>query len=474
MENLQTTKVFSGLRALFIACFCVAVICVVSVYYPLAGIIMLLLAQLFLADRWKASSKLFALFLFGGSLLIHLAVVAVVTTPIISDFSLQYEASLQFAQGDFSFQETKYFQRWGYQTGLVIWQGTLLKLWNSPLFLRLVNCVVSAGTNLLVYLIARDYFEERAARLAGMAYACFLFPATLVTVLCNNIPSAFFLYLSLYLVMGKRFEDYPRLAVYAMGGASLAVANALRPDAPLVLVPLLAYFVFRFVSQANWKLFLDSLKKFAVLLLTFLVLSTAMSGLVQVTGVNAAGLKNNDPLWSVVVGTSIDHGGMYNDDDAFSISALIEQGMERSQAELEVIKNHLRVSPVKWLELAVKKMDTLWWDSALGWSLGSIQQNAPVLYDLLVELDRAMFTCALFLAAAGSVALFFQRKKQLKLYLLPFVFFATSCVYLVMEVQPRYAYVGQIAVFIMMAGGVQELERLWNRIFRSENLLAQH
>ena len=63
-------------------------------------------------------------------------------------------------QGDFSFQNDRYFQRWGYQTGLVIWEGVLLKLWNNPLLLRLVNCVVSAGTNVLIYLIARDYFED--------------------------------------------------------------------------------------------------------------------------------------------------------------------------------------------------------------------------------------------------------------------------------------------------------------------------
>ena len=87
---------------------------------------------------------------------------------------------------------------------------------------------------MLVYLIARDYFEERAARLVSLAYAFFLFPATLVTVLCNNIPSAFFLYLCLYLVMGKGFKRCHRVLIYALAGASLAVANALRPDAPLV------------------------------------------------------------------------------------------------------------------------------------------------------------------------------------------------------------------------------------------------
>lgn len=42
--------------------------------------------------------------------------------------------------------------------------------------------------------------------------------------------------------------------------------------------------------------------------------------------------------------------------------------------------------------------------------------------------------------------------------------FATSCVYLLIEVQPRYAYAGQIAVFILMAGGAQVLGSLWETV----------
>ena len=346
----------------------------------------------------------------------------------------------------------------------VIWQGTLLKLWNSPTFLRLVNCLVSAGTNVLVYLIARDYFEERAARLASLAYAFFLFPATLVTVLCNNIPSAFFLYLCLYLVMGKGFKRCHRVLLYALAGASLDVANALRPDAPLVLVPLLAYFVFRFLSQASWKNFLHYLKRFGALVLTFLVLSAGMSGLVKATGINAAGLSNNDPLWGTVLGTNTEWKGLYNNEDGPAIAEKEAEGMSRTQAELQVIREHLNVSPAALVELAACKMKSLWWDRGLSWSMGGLKQQTPTLFALLEELDRAMFTCALFLAALGAIALFRRPKEDFKLYLLPFVIFATSCVYLLIEVQPRYAYAGQIAVFILMAGGAQVLGSLWETV----------
>ena len=73
----------------------------------------------------------------------------------------------------------------------------------------------------------------------------------------------------------------------------------------------------------------------------------------------------------------------------------------------------------------------------------------------------------LALAAAlllGALALFRRPREDFKLYLLPFIFFATCCVYLVMEVQPRYAYVGQIALFVMMAGGLQEICSFWKTL----------
>lgn len=470
--NSPFTKAFHMLRFVFISCFGIAILSIITVRYPLTGTVLFLASLLFLMSHWKGiSARRFSLGLFLFSLVIHLGSVLLLNTPIESDFALQYEASQQFARGDYSFQDTVYFQKWGYQTGLVIWQGTLLKLWNSPVFLRLMNCVVSAGTNVLVYLIARDYFEEQAARLASLAYTFFLFPATLVTVLCNNIPSAFFLYLCLYLVMGKSFERYHRVLIYALAGASLAIANALRPDAPLVLVPLLAYFVFRFLSKASWKNFLHYLKRFTALVLTFLVLSAGMSGLVKVTGVNDAGLSNNDPLWGIVLGTNTEWKGRYNNEDGQAISQKESGGMSRSQAELKVIQEHLQVSPAKLLELAICKMKILWWDRGLGWAMGNLQRETPDLFALLEDVDSAMFTCVLFLAGVGALALFRRPKEDFKLYLLPFVIFATSCVYLFIEVQPRYAYVGQVAVFILMAGGVQTVCSCWEDMKERINTL---
>ena len=179
--------------------------------------------------------------------------------------------------------------------------------------------------------------------------------------------------------------------------------------------------------------------------LTFLVLFAALSALVRVTGVNSAGLENHDPLWGVVVGTNPKWQGVYHDENGDAIAAKMEEGLDRTQAELAVIQDHVSTSPIALVELAVSKLRTLWW-------------------------DRAMFTCALVLAAWWAVSLFRSPKGDFKAYLIPFVIFAACCVYLVMEVQPRYAYVGQIALFILMAGGVEALCSLAAAVLQKKKL----
>ena len=99
------TKVFCGLRLFFAICFGAAVLCVVTVYVPLGRVILFLAGLLVLLSRWKGvSARRFSLGLFLLSLVIHLGAVAFLTTPIESDFALQYEASRQFARGISAFR----------------------------------------------------------------------------------------------------------------------------------------------------------------------------------------------------------------------------------------------------------------------------------------------------------------------------------------------------------------------------------
>ena len=78
---------------------------------------------------------------------------------------------------------------------------------------------------------------------------------------------------------------------------------------------------------------------------------------------------------------------------------------------------------------------------------------------MLKEFDRGLFFLALALAAWGLIG---SRgrwgARETAAYLPYFVVFAAFCALLLIEVQPRYAYLPQLYVFTAAAFGLDRLE----------------
>lgn len=158
----------------------------------------------------------------AAALLARAAVILVLHPPVISDFAVIYNASQDILAGDFSFQHSSYFQTWPGQTGQAVLQALLLRLWNSPACIKLVNCLAGAGTAVLVYQTARRFFSETAARAAGALYAFSLLPLTMCAVLSNHPLSTFFTCLAAYLLAsaGARIPPPPPQSHLSLPGAS--------------------------------------------------------------------------------------------------------------------------------------------------------------------------------------------------------------------------------------------------------------
>ena len=147
--------------------------------------IFMALAAIAAASYWgfKKNLKHFCIVLFALSFLSRLAVVLLVNTPISSDFSLMFNSSHSWANGDMSFLRNAYYNLWPYQLPFTAWQALLLYIFDSALFIRIINCFLMAGSNLLIYCIAREISTERSARLCSLLYLVFLFPLSLAPVL---------------------------------------------------------------------------------------------------------------------------------------------------------------------------------------------------------------------------------------------------------------------------------------------------
>lgn len=482
LTEIRPSKVYNVFQNVFLAVFILTLFFILfSNYIEVDGVTIAMVILLcfigFLFYRYDAPH--FSLFLFLSTLLITVFISLVVDTPIVNDFGVQYEAAQSFAKGDFSFGEDGYFQSFPFQTGLAIVEGLLLKIWNNPMIIRLMNCVLTAGINVLIYLIAAEFFSQKSSQIVAVFHLFFLFPTVYVTVLNNQIFSTFFFYLGLYLLIAKRFQSIKPVLKYLLAGIFWAIGNAVRPEGIIFLVSSGAYLFFGLFRQFSLENFKRFLKRSLALFGSYFLITLLISQTIIWTGVSSAGLENRATLWKFVVGTNYNTSGGVNNHDTGLIEERMEQyGYTRSEAEISIIKDRVFISPIRLMELAKKKTEVFWWDSnrngaeLLDWPLSNhLKEKYPLAIEWAVQMTRNMLVYIFILAFLGTFKLLFRKGKKdtsLKSYLIPFLIFTTFVVYLAIEVQPRYSYIIHPAVFILAAGGVQYIYNFISRTTKGE------
>lgn len=433
--------------------------------------------------RLELPGKAVALGIFLFSLMTRLAVIILIEPPPVSDFGLLLDASRQLAAGDYSFQDAAYFNYWPGQTGQVILQGWLLRVWDDIFILKLANALAGAGTDLLIYLTARLWFGGRAGSAAALFHCLAVFPLTLTAVLTNQIIGGFFTYLALYLLVSPKPESGPRVLVllhenrlrYPLAGALTALANIVRPDGLVMLVAVGAYCVFGLFGQRDRA----GLRRFGMGLVTFLgaylFVFQGASWLVAACGVNSKGLSSGDITLKLVYGFDLSSGGGYSNAANEKISALTGQGISRESAKLQVLKEELRsMGLFDYITLFERKQTALWKGSGLGWALGHLREARPFVYQCAVKYNSFTSQWSLLLGLIGFTALWLKKKPRPDALLPAFIVFAGFSAYLMLEVQPRYVYGLQPALFILAAGGIEALAGLFGGLFsRSARSLSQ-
>lgn len=405
------------------------------------------------------------IFLF--SLILRLAVVAAIDPPPVSDFDGLLRTSRQFAAGDYSFQYTDYYQHWAGQTGQVIYQGLLLRLWDNTLFLKLVNCLAGAGTDLLIYLCGRALFGPRAGCAAALLHTLAVFPLTLTAVLTNQITAGFFTYLALYVLLAPLPENPGRLRTwlhrdmvkFPLAGLCAALANIARPDALILLTAISVYCVFGLARRPG----LAGLRQYGLGLLLFwaayLLLFHGASGMVAACGVNEKGLATGDSLAKLVFGLDASSGGMYSYDSDWKVIGFMEQGLSRTEAQRALLLEELQAPIRDLLDLFDQKLGILWKGRGLEWALGHLSSYHPYLYDCAEKYDYFCAQGSLLLAMLGFVSAYAGKKPRPACLLPAFMVFAGFAAYLLIEVQPRYVYSLQPALYILGAGGLAAIAR---------------
>ena len=457
------TRLFQGLRALFCICFALAALSVAA----LNGYALALLAAggIWLLLRRRAIPH-FTLVLLAGGIALRVLIALVLHPPLVSDFQLMYDAAQSLLAGDMWFLDTEYFSLWAYQSVFVAWEAMWLRLWNDPLCLELVNAVLSAGILCLLYRMARGWMDERAAQAASLLLTLFPFALTLHTVLSNQIPSAFFLTLGLWLLV---CADCRRLGLwrFPLAGLALQLGNLLRSEGIVILAAVLAWAVFEAVRHP--KTVKRLLAGMLALLAVYFASHAAADAAVRAAGLNPYGVRNGNPLWKFVVGMSFNTAGGYSSSDWYKIYDTLDENFqvteETEALEKEMLAERLSADPAKLLRHFINKWQLLWDTDALHWALGHMQQNPDGLigpitradaYKLVQQFDRGLFYLSVLLAGLGLFASPARwKQRETAAYLPYFVFFAMFCAMLLVEVQPRYAYLPQLFLFTAAGFGLE-------------------
>lgn len=436
-------------------CFC-AVILIQNIPQVLSGQPLVVLAGLLagcgvlaLCLRYLRPFRGFAPALFLVRLALALCFILWLEPQPVQDFATMHTAAGQLATGSHDYLNNIYFFNWAYQSAFVAYQALVIALFGPSVFpLQLLNALWLAGTNVLVYQIAKRFLPEKAAMTTGVLYCIYPAPLFLAGVLTNQHLSVFLLYSALYILLC--WDITPLRALGA--GAVIALGNAIRPIGVIVMLAAVLWLLIRALHRTDLRSALHG----ACVAASYFIVGAALSGLIVASGINPEGLSNNQPMWKFVVGLNQDSNGSWNRDDYETYLSLPTQ--EAHQAMTQAVQDRLRVGPARLAGLAWRKSAVMWAGSEdLYWGFGHLEQDAPAFAGLswnavqllLGWLDKGIYLLAFSLALLGLILRLREKERcghSLPLVLLLCGYYA---VHLIVEVQSRYRYFLMPCIFLL-------------------------
>lgn len=389
----------------------------------------------------------FIIFLFTFSFIIRLLCVLFIENPIVSDFKLMYDASLELLNGTNNYLNTTYFLTWGYQMGHVFYQYLFLRIINSVTFLKLINCTVTSLTIVYIYLISTKICNEKTAKISSLIYSIFLFPLLLNNVLTNQLLPALLILIAINIIINMDFNKYLKSSIIV--GVLLAFSNILRSEVIVILFSIMLYFFILMLKKYNKGKIIAS---FIIILTTYFIIFNSVSLVFQKTNISINGLNNMNSTYKFVVGFNYETNGMYSDNDA----SLYANDKTASQ---EIVKERL-LDYKKIPNLFFNKIKIQWFTSDLSWSLINVNSKTTIILNYVNKCFIILFNVLSLISIYKLINKKFNTT-QMFISIILLVYFG---VYLLIEVMPRYAYILQIFEAMLIGIGLEIIYSFYKKI----------
>lgn len=403
---------------------------------------------------WLKIQPYFPILLFTVAFFCRFIILNILKIEPYSDYYTLLTAAECLAGGKNIMAESPYFQMWGFQTGFVLYQAVILKLFQTEMMLHLLDCIYTSLICVWVYFMGKDLWKADQ-KLPSILYAGYLFGIAFTGVLSNQHLYNFLVLLGIWLWLRNDCKEKPCWRVYFVVAILLSLAHIIRTETILIL---LAIFLYELLKIRKKEEILIFAKKLILLLGAYIVISQGANYLVKVTGLNPSGLENKNMLWKFVCGADYESGGRYS-----------ERGGEwigDKEAEKQfILDSYASLTPIQWLDFFGKKINNFWTQDSYQWFSKTMEETDQQENGF----SRLFVSSVKFVDGMGYLFVFFfalipmeKARKQggttrdFFIYLLFIHFF----VYLVIEVQPRYAYLARILLFILATDGLQQGKKI--------------
>lgn len=407
--------------------------------------------------RIQARPSYVLLVVLSLSLVVRLLYVAAVPTEPVSDFKGLYEAAQASSMGDFSWSHVSegYFYFWGYQIPFVLYESIIFRLFHSILMLKLFNIFFMVGINYLLYRIGQFFLSDKAALCVAFIYAVFPGAVMYTSVLTNQHISLFFLLLGvLFFLRSKQWWGL------LISGVILAISDLMRPETIVILAAIICCGLLRYVQHPN----IESIKRLAITVILMVGCYWMTKKLVELAliwmDIAPNGIGNRMPEWKFVLGLgNIEGYGSYSEEHISIFS--IKDDSARRVMVAGIINELFRRPPLEIIRFFIGKIRYFWTDpQALKWSFRNVEDSMLILpgvtaYAFQVYfqyLERGMLLLVYLLTLPVPILLWKEKKTNgAELFCIATVC-VMFCVYLFVEVQPRYRYFA--IPFWLLIGGM--------------------
>lgn len=399
----------------------------------------------FILQKLVKKNKLFYIMLFIIAFSIRLIVLLLLDIQPFSDFKTLLNASENLANGTNILNESSYFIDWAYQTGFVLYQTLILKIFNSVFALHILDCLFTSGICLLIYMIG-TLINKNNNKLPSILYCLYIFAITYTGVLTNQHIFTFLTLVTIYLLLKKtKFDKYKNIII----GLLLGLANLLRPEGIVILAAILVYRIFQIKSKKDIK---TTFVGFLVLLISYFAVMHISAFTIKITNINKNGLNNNDPLWKFVCGSDYESTGGYSER---GLSVIGDRELEKSF----IIENYKSLNFTSLLRFLKNKAKVFWTTDSYFWVFSELQ-NKGFSINKFVIYDSALYAFILISVIFSLIAGIKNQNEGKNLLIA--ILLVNFIVYLLIEVQARYSYTAKAIIFILAGDGILQILNILN------------